>query len=87
MTETFRESDPLAPVTRTVSVPTGAKLQERLAPPDPVTLDGVIVQAVLFDDKLTSPANPFRAVTVTADVPAEPALTVTDAGLAEIEKS
>ncbi len=81
------ESDPLAPVTRTVSVPTGAKLQERLAPPDPVTLDGVIVQAVLFDDKLTIPANPFRPVTVMADVPAELALTVTDAGLAEIEKS
>ena len=81
------ESDPLAPVTRTVSVPTGAKLQERLAPPDPVTLDGVTVQAVLFDDKLTSPANPFRPVTVMADVPTEPALTVTDVGFAEIEKS
>jgi len=83
----LRESDPLAPVRRTVSVTTGAKLQERLAPPDPVTLDGVIVQAVLFDDKLTTPANPFRLVTVMADVPDEPALTVTDAGLAEIEKS
>jgi len=74
-------------VTRTVSVPTGAKLQERLAPPDPVTLDGVIAQAVLFDDKVTTPTNPFRPVTVMADVPAEPALTVTDEGLAEIEKS
>jgi hypothetical protein len=87
VTETFRESDPLAPVTRTVSVPAGAKLQERLAPPDPVTLDGVMVQAVLFDDRLTTPANPLRPVTVMADVPAEPALTVTDAGLAEVEKS
>jgi len=74
-------------VTRTVSVPTGAKLQKRLAPPDPVTLDGVILQAALFDDKLTTPENPFRLVTVMADVPAEPALTVTDAGLAEIKKS
>src|SRR5260370_31986568 len=81
------ESEPVAPVTSTVSVPTGAKLQERLAPPDPVTLDGVIVQAVLFDDRLTTPANPLRPVTVMADGPAEPALTVTGAGFAEIEKS
>jgi hypothetical protein len=50
-------------------------------------LDGVIVQAVLFNDKLTTPAKPFRPVTVIADVPTEPALTVTDVGFAEIEKS
>ena len=74
-------------MTRIVSVPTDAKLQEKLAAPDPVTLDGVMVQAVLFDDRLTTAANPLRPVTVTADVPAEPALTVTVAGLAEIEKS
>ena len=71
----------------TVSVPTGAKLQERLAAPDPDTLDGVMVQDVLFEDKLTTAANPFRPVTVMADVPAEPALTVTVAGLADMEKS
>ena len=74
-------------MTRTVSVPTGAKLHERLAPPDPVTLDGVMVQAVLFDDKLTTPANPFRPAIVMAEVPVEPVLTVTAAGLADIEKS
>jgi len=72
---------------RTGNVPTGVKLQERLAAPDPVTLDGVMVQAVLFDDKLTTAANPLRPVTVMADVPAEPALTVTVAGLEDIEKS
>jgi len=72
---------------RTGNVPTGVKLQERLAAPDPVTLDGVMVQEVLFDDKLTTAANPLRPVTVMADVPAEPALTVTVAGLADIEKS
>ena len=83
----LRESEPLAPETRTVNVPMGAKLQESLAPPDPVTLDGVIVQAVLFEDKLTTPVNPFRPVTVMADVPIDPALTVTDAGLAVTEKS
>ena len=74
-------------MTRIVSVPTDAKLQEKLAAPDPVTLDGVMVQAVLFDDRLTTAGNPLRPVTVMADVPAEPALTVTVAGLAEIEKS
>jgi hypothetical protein len=74
-------------VTRTVSVPTDAKLQERLAAPDPVTLDGVMVQEVLFDDKLTAAANPFRPLTAMVDVPAEPTLTVTVAGLADIEKS
>jgi len=35
----------------------------------------------------TAPANPFSAVTVIEEVPAEPALTVTLVGLAAIEKS
>jgi hypothetical protein len=81
------DSDPLAPLTRTVIVATGVKLQERLALPDPVTVAGVRVQAVLLDDKLTIEANPFRPVTVMVDVPTEPALTATDVGLAAIEKS
>lgn len=81
------DNDPLAPLTRTVSVLTGVKLQERLALPDPVTVEGVRVQAVLFDDKLTIEANPFRPVMVMVDVPTEPALTATDVGLAAIEKS
>jgi hypothetical protein len=42
-----------------VNVPTVVKLHERLALPDPETLEGVIVHAVLFDKKLTIPANPF----------------------------
>lgn len=81
------DSDPLAPVTRTVILLTDVKLQERLAPPDPVTVAGVRVQAVLFDDKLTIEANPFRPVTVIDDVPTDPALTATEVGLAAIEKS
>jgi len=43
-----------------VDVPTVVKLHERLALPDPDTLEGMIVHAVLFDNKLTAPANPFR---------------------------
>lgn len=81
------DSDPLAPVTRTVILLTVVKLQERLALPDPVTVPGVRVQAVLFDDKLTIEANPFRLVTVIVDVPIDPALTATEVGLAAIEKS
>jgi hypothetical protein len=74
-------------VTRTVIVLTGVKLQERLAPPDPVTVEGVRVHAVLFDDRLTAAPNPFRPVTLIVDVPTEPAFTATDVGLAVIKKS
>jgi hypothetical protein len=81
------DSDPLAPVTMTVIVLTGVKLQERLALPDPVTVAGVRVQAVLFDDKLTTAPNPFRPVTVIVEVPAEPELAATEVGFAAIEKS
>ena len=49
------------------------KLHERLELPDPVRLEGVIVQAVLFDDRLTTPANPFSPVTVMVEVPTVPA--------------
>jgi len=60
--------------------------------PEPVTLVGVRVQAIpvvglMLDVKLTIPLNPLRAVTVMAEVPATPALTVTVVGLAEMVKS
>jgi hypothetical protein len=74
-------------VTRTLIVLTDAKLQERLALPDPVTVEGVRVHAGLFDDKLTIEANPFRPVTVIVEVPTEPALTDIEVGVAVIEKS
>jgi hypothetical protein len=64
-----------------------AKLHERLELPDPVRLEGVRVHAVLFDDRLTTPANPFRLVTVMVELPTDPALTVTEGGLAVTEKS
>ena len=37
--------------------------------------------------RLTTPLKPWRAVTVMVEVPAVPALAVTDAGLAPIVKS
>jgi hypothetical protein len=74
-------------VTSTVTVPTGVKLQERLALPDPVTAAGVRVQVALFDDKFTIEANPFRPAMVIVEVPTDPALTGTEVGVAVIEKS
>jgi hypothetical protein len=41
----------------------------------------------MLEVKLTIPLNPLRAVTVMVEVPATPAFTVTDVGLAEIVKS
>lgn len=81
------DSDPLAPVITTAIVLTDVKLQDRLALPDPATVAGARMHAVLFDDKLIVEAKPFRPVMVIVDVPTEPALTATDVGLAVIEKS
>ena len=55
--------------------------------PDPVTLVGVTVQAVLLVARETAPANPCTPVTVIVEVAAVPALTVTLVGLAAIVKS
>jgi hypothetical protein len=81
------DREPLVPVTTTETVPTDVKSHDRLPLPDPVSVAGVIVQAVLLDDRLTVPAKPFRPVTLMVEVPADPALTVTVLGLAAIEKS
>ena len=62
-------------------------MQDSVALPEPVTLVGETVHAVLLLARLTTPANPFSAVTVIDDVPADPAFTVTLVGLAAIEKS
>lgn len=64
-----------------------AKVQDRLAVPEPVTILGVIAQDVLFVPRLILPAKPFLPVTVMVDVPDEPALTVTLVGFAAIVKS
>jgi hypothetical protein len=62
-------------------------VHDNVALPDPVTLVGATEQEVLLVVRLTTPANPFSAVTVIAEVPADPAFTVTLVGLAAIEKS
>jgi len=68
-------------------VPTEAKSHERVPLPDPVTGAGVTLHAVLLVDRLTIPRKPFSPVMAMFDVPAEPVLTVTEVGLAAIEKS
>ncbi len=75
------------PVTPTWNVPAAANVQDKVALPEPVTLVGDTEHEVLFVVRLTTPAKPLIAVTVIADVPADPALTVTDVGLAAIVKS
>ena len=67
-------------------------MHESAEVPEPVTLVGVKVQPspVIGDIvavRLTTPANPCRAVTVIVEVPAAPALLVTDVGAAAIAKS
>jgi hypothetical protein len=55
--------------------------------PEPVTLVGVRVHAVLLEARFTTPTKPFRPVTVTVEVPGEPARSETVVGLAAIVKS
>jgi hypothetical protein len=67
-------------------------VHDRVEVPDPVTLVGVRVHVrpVAGDTvaaRLTVPLKPFRAVTVTVEVPEAPARIVTVVGLAAIAKS
>ncbi len=78
---------PLVPVTVTSTFPADAKVQERVALPEPVTLVGLAVHEVLLVAKLTRPVKPLREVIVIVDVPAEPARTVTEVGLDVTVKS
>jgi len=75
------------PVTVTWTVPAAAKVQASVELPEPVTLVGVRVHAVLLLARLTTPANPLRAVTAIVELAAVPALTVTLVGLAAMVKS
>jgi len=75
-------------VTVTVTGPAVAKVQESVDVPDPpVTVAGVSAQAVLSEAKATLAVKPFKGDIVIVDTPAEPTITVTADGLAEIEKS
>ena len=76
------DSDPLVALTVTWNVPDDEKLHESVAFPEPFTLVGPSVQAVLSVVSVTVPLNPFSAVTDIADVSAEPALVFTLVGLA-----
>ena len=62
-------------------------MHDNVALPEPVTLVGATEQEVLLVVRLTTPANPFIAVTVMLEVPAVLALTVIEVGLAAIVKS
>ena len=71
----------------TVVIWADAKVHDRVAVPDPVTLLGVTVHATLFAARVTTPLNPCTAATVIVEVPATPVFTVTEVGLAAIVKS
>jgi hypothetical protein len=60
---------------------------DNVALPEPVTLVGVMLHAVLSAVRLTAPVKPFTAVTVMVEVPAVPTLAVTVVGLAVTVKS
>ena len=75
------------PVTPTCTVDAAAKVHERVALPEPLTLVGATLQDVLLVVRPTTPANPFSPVIVIVEVPALPAFTVTVAGLAAMVKS
>ena len=68
-------------------LPVVLKVQERVAPPEPVTLVGLTEHEVLLVVRATTPAKPFRAVTVIEEVPAALTFTFTLSGLAVIVKS
>ena len=56
------------PVTVTWTVPADGKLQDNADVPEPVTLPGVRVQTVVsLLARVTTPAKPFRPVTVIVD--------------------
>jgi hypothetical protein len=75
------------PVTPTWNDWAVVKVHDSVLVPDPVTLVGLNMHAVLFVPRLTTPDNPNCAVTVMAEVAAVPAFTVTGVGLAAIVKS
>jgi hypothetical protein len=62
-------------------------VHDKVALPEFVRLVGLTVQLVLLVVRLIVPVKPFNAVAVIVEVPATFTLTVTDVGLADIEKS
>ena len=81
-------SEPLAPVTVTVTLPVTEKVHDSSDVPEPpATVAGVRVQAELSDVKATSAVNPLSGETVMVESPAEPTATVTLVGAAVKVKS
>jgi len=87
VTVTECEREALVPVTPTWTVEAAAKVHDKVALPEPVTLVGATEHEVLLVVRPTTPGKLLRAVMVRLEVPAEPAWTVTDLGPAAIVKS
>jgi len=68
VTVTECDREPLVPVTPTWTVKAEVKVHDNVALPEPVTLAGETLQAVLLVKRPTAPMKPFSAVTVTVDV-------------------
>ena len=83
----MRDWELLEPVTVTTVFDAVVNVHESAELPEPVTLVGVMLHAVLSTVRLTMPVKPFTAVTVMFDVPAVPTLAVTLVGLAATVKS
>ena len=82
------DSDPLVPLTTTVTDPAAPNMHDNVEVPEPpVTVADVRLHAALSATSATSPVNPFNGVMVTLEVPAAPTRTETDVGLAEMLKS
>jgi hypothetical protein len=82
-----RDWEPLEPVTVTTMFDAVVNVHDSVELPEPVTLVGVMLHAVLSAARLTTPVKPFTAVTVMVEVPAEPTLAVTVVELAMTVKS
>ena len=62
-------------------------VHESVALPEPVTVEGEMLHAVLFVVKLTIPAKPFEALTWIVEAPAVPTFVIRLFGLAVRLKS
>jgi hypothetical protein len=81
-------SEPLVPVTVTVTLPVDVNVHDSVEVPEPpITLGGVRVQAVLSLVRSTVPVKPLTGAIVIVEVPGELTTTGTVVGLAVIVKS
>lgn len=71
----------------TVVIWADANVHDSIEVPEPVTMFGDTMHATLLGERLTSPLNPLTDDTLMVEVPADPAFTWTDVGLAAIVKS